>query len=358
MKIALYTPYLDSLGGGEKYLLDIGLALHSLGYEVHLLTTNQTIKEKIVAKFGPQYAFIKLFPNWTASNFLTKLKLSRSFHAFFYQPDGSYFFSLAPKNFALLQVPTKALLPQSFSQKLKFSNWTPIFNSQFTKKFFVKLNAAFTNSKVLYPTVDQSFLSEKITNKEKIILNVGRFFNHLHAKKQEVLIAAFIEATKKNHEFANYQLVLCGSCQKEDQKYLDTLRALIKEQNNIRLFVNPDKQTLLSMYKKAVIYWHSAGYNENLSINPQNAEHFGISVLEAMSMGCIPIVHNSGGPTEIVQNTVSGFTYSTKEELINLTKKVINNKEQQQKLALAAQKQAQDRFGFEIFTEAVANLLK
>ena len=29
-------------------------------------------------------------------------------------------------------------------------------------------------------------------------------------------------------------------------------------------------------------------------------EHFGISIVEAMAMGCVPIVHNSGGPREFV----------------------------------------------------------
>ena len=29
-------------------------------------------------------------------------------------------------------------------------------------------------------------------------------------------------------------------------------------------------------------------------------EHFGIAIVEAMSLGCIPVVHDSGGPREFV----------------------------------------------------------
>jgi glycosyltransferase involved in cell wall biosynthesis len=29
-------------------------------------------------------------------------------------------------------------------------------------------------------------------------------------------------------------------------------------------------------------------------------EHFGISIVEAMALGCIPVVHNSGGMVEFV----------------------------------------------------------
>jgi glycosyltransferase involved in cell wall biosynthesis len=40
-------------------------------------------------------------------------------------------------------------------------------------------------------------------------------------------------------------------------------------------------------------------------------EHFGVSIAEAMASGCIPIVHDSGGPREFVPET---FRFNSVEE--------------------------------------------
>jgi len=43
-------------------------------------------------------------------------------------------------------------------------------------------------------------------------------------------------------------------------------------------------------------------------------EHFGITIVEAMSAGCVPVVHDSGGPKEIV-NGERGFRWQNLEEI-------------------------------------------
>jgi glycosyltransferase involved in cell wall biosynthesis len=43
------------------------------------------------------------------------------------------------------------------------------------------------------------------------------------------------------------------------------------------------------LLRKAKVYFHAMPY-----------EHFGISIVEAMAAGCIPVVHDSGGPKEYV----------------------------------------------------------
>ena len=54
-------------------------------------------------------------------------------------------------------------------------------------------------------------------------------------------------------------------------------------------------------------------------------EHFGISTVEAMAAGCVPVVINKGGQPEIVEDQVSGFLWNDLSELENLTLKLIEN---------------------------------
>jgi glycosyltransferase involved in cell wall biosynthesis len=62
-------------------------------------------------------------------------------------------------------------------------------------------------------------------------------------------------------------------------------------------------------------------------MNPELTEHFGISTVEAISAGCIPLVVGRGGQPEIVTNP--DLLWQTIEELIEKTQAVINtpNKE-------------------------------
>ena len=51
-------------------------------------------------------------------------------------------------------------------------------------------------------------------------------------------------------------------------------------------------------------------------------EHFGISIVEAMALGCLPIVHNSGGMKEFVPEQ---YRYETLQEAANKITNEINN---------------------------------
>jgi glycosyltransferase involved in cell wall biosynthesis len=69
-------------------------------------------------------------------------------------------------------------------------------------------------------------------------------------------------------------------------------------------------------------------------------EHFGMTTLEAMVCGCIPIVINKAGQTEIVEHGISGFLWNTLDELIELTLFTINNSKNKE-IALNAMKRTE-----------------
>ena len=52
---------------------------------------------------------------------------------------------------------------------------------------------------------------------------------------------------------------------------------------------NLDRAHLGLLYRDAKIFWHAAGMKSDETIYPELAEHFGISTVEAMSAGCVPV---------------------------------------------------------------------
>jgi glycosyltransferase involved in cell wall biosynthesis len=76
--------------------------------------------------------------------------------------------------------------------------------------------------------------------------------------------------------------------------------------HNGRTIFNPSKETYHKVLSEAKVYLHL-----------MEREHFGISVVEAMSASCVPVVHDSGGPKEIVDGE-AGFRWQTKEEIPRL----------------------------------------
>jgi len=70
------------------------------------------------------------------------------------------------------------------------------------------------------------------------------------------------------------------------------LTELIREygvKDRIVILPNLPFSTKNKLLRKAKVYFHAMPY-----------EHFGISIVEAMAAGCIPVVHDSGGPKEYV----------------------------------------------------------
>lgn len=114
---------------------------------------------------------------------------------------------------------------------------------------------------------------------------------------------------------------------------MNNLKALAKGEN-IEFHINSSESELKEIYNKSRIYWHAAGFGRNPE-HPQNAEHFGMTTLEAMSYGCIPFAYADGGQIEILKNG-PGYLWSDIDQLLNDSIRLINNEEKIKSMALDA----------------------
>lgn len=315
MKIGLFSPYPDTLGGGERYLLTVGEYFLKKGYQVDFFSNKKYTTTELEPRFNLNLEGLNFVPDifFGSHNFLKKAAQTKSYDLIFFLSDGSIPLSLAHKNILHFQVPFNLPSQKTFSNSLKLLKFQAIIcNSKFTKHW---VDQSFgVKSTVLYPPVDvKHFAPGKKTN---TILSVGRFFAPSNPKKQEVMIKAFQSLC--NNGLKNWDLILCGGITNGSVSSLDDLKKKIAKYP-ISLFPNIDFNDLRKKYSEAKIYWHAAGFGEDLDTNPERAEHFGMTTVEAMASGAVPIVYAGGGQIEIVSPKRNGFTWKTLEEFSEKT---------------------------------------
>ena len=188
------------------------------------------------------------------------------------------------------------------------------------------------------------------SKKENIIISVGRFFVGAHSKKQLEMVQMFLNNKEKFKDY-EYHLVGAVSNSEEDIAYLNKIKELSCEADNIYIHENFPFNDLMKLYAKAKIFWHGTGYGENENLNPEKMEHFGITTVEAMSYGVVPIVINKGGQQETVKEEVNGYRWNDEEECIEKTLKVINNNEKRVSMANICIEEAEN-YSIDSFFEA------
>ena len=333
MRVGIYTPYLDSFGGGERYVLTACEVL-SKEHQVDLLLNEHLISlqpAELINRLGGHLNLdlskINLVQAPMDGNPLSKYLFTRKYDCLIYVTDGSIFLSGAKKGFIHFQVPFKNTVARDLWGRVKLSTWDlGICNSIFTEKIISREWPIRTE--VLYPPVVVEEI--KPLKKEQYILSVGRFNSFTRAKKHEEMIKAFIELYQAA-KIKDWSLHLAGSVE-GDKKYLDELKTLA---GKAPVFFYPDLSfaKLMELYGKSSIYWHAAGFGET---DPAKMEHFGITTVEAMAGGCVPVVVNLGGQTVIVEDGISGFLWDNISGLTKQTLRLISNKELLDKMAQAA----------------------
>jgi glycosyltransferase involved in cell wall biosynthesis len=336
MKIGFYSPYFDSMSGGERYVLT--LASHwSHSHDVVLFWDNPNMVPESEKRLHIDLSRIKTVENvFKTKNVFKKLAVSRGYDLIFFLTDGSVPTTFARRNILHFQVPFGRIDVHPI-KLLRFN--AIVCNSRFTKEHIDPRVGK--RSIVIYPPVEP-IAGGKM--KKNIILSVGRFHP---MKKQNVLIDIFRNAVRSK-QLSGFELKLAGGLQPADHAYFASLQQSAKGLP-VQFFPNVSYAVLTKLYNESRVYWHAAGYGES---RPEQMEHFGITTVEAMSAGCIPVVFNGGGLPEIVQKNL----WNTPDECLTITEKIMTHKADYTKLSTEMIARSK-KFNVETFTQAFDEVL-
>jgi glycosyltransferase involved in cell wall biosynthesis len=152
-----------------------------------------------------------------------------------------------------------------------------IANSKFTAAKILKVHAA--DSRIIYPPVPGRFAPIPWEQRTPHFLAIGRIH---HCKRWEMAVSILDQVRARGFDV---NLTLIGHRDEDSARIEALARARLWFQ--IRYDLSRDELA-------AELCRHA------YAIHTMEEEHFGISVAEARRAGCIPFVHNSGGPPEIV----------------------------------------------------------
>lgn len=384
-RIMVLNPYFPTLGGGEKYMAylcrfleryypnaRIDLVVHNfLNNDVHDpayptvqdmaerfdLELNRTRLLKVPA--ADEHDFSKAYK--------TRLSIERRsarYDLFINFMFLSTHIGRAKVNVYECMFPPPLQVDHPFFQgflkgaKAKYLDWKfreaydrYIIISEFSRRWMERYWGGSDRYRILYsPVFSVADKSRQYIESEKknIILSVGRFFTGGHNKKQDVLARIFVTYAR---EFAGYELHFVGALMDypEHQQYFTSIRRAT-EGYPVYFHTNVSSEERDQLYRQTKIFWHATGYEEDMDIDPLKMEHFGITTVEAMSYGAVPVVINRGGQTEIVEAGANGYLWDTEQECAAQTLELIRDDALRKRMAAAAVERAK-AFSLEKFDE-------
>lgn len=295
------TSYGLNIGGGEKYLLDI---CNYFITKKHCIVVIEVNEDTTVA-----LKTIRSVIGNTDSIILV--------------PFGSLFpFTFTPKYFVLME--------NSAYPSVKGGATINIYHCQFpfcinnecadnlSSYHHIILNSEFTKSnyEVIVPIVEQMKISvlypscissgvASFSKEENTFVVCGRIFDYnpdAHNKNFDKVIEAFNSSTNKT-----YTLHIIGACY--STKWLTYLQTISRK--NVVFHINctdKEKQVVLQSAKFII---NATGLGRDKKTAAFSYEHFGISMIEGLATGCIPITVNGGFPEYYVANSKQPLIYDS-----------------------------------------------
>lgn len=359
MRIGVYSPFLDTLGGGERYLLTVlEEALLLPGARVELIAPSVPDVAEWRRRLG-----VAVEPDafeWVPGSDETVTERSAGLDLLVAMTNDVPPLSHAARSVAIVQFPVRArerLRERALAAALTItgrrrapaalaSYETFVAYSRFAADW-TQRRLGVADVEVIAPGV--ALPSDPPVAKEPRIVAVGRFFRGAHDKRQDALIRALGVLNERLGEGEGWTLHLVGGA--DDGEHLAWLRASAVDLP-IEFHVNASAVERDELYARSALFWHAAGLDVDAARHPERLEHFGMTTVEAMAHGAVPLVVPAGGPAELVEDRVTGRHWRTIPQLVEATVELVSDPVERERLGSAA-REAAAGYGEERFRAAI-----
>lgn len=348
MRILFYDKAIDILGGGQRYACQMA-AILSNEHDVSFILKGKADKGFIEKAYNvdfsrvnvipiPKNLFLKIpkTPLHMANEFISEVGLQQECRKVSCMTKDFDLFVNCEMSFQVKPLSKKSILitpfPRDFGKgyysllykMIRAKNYIPDYDivlcySQFSKDWIRKLWGV--DARILSPFCGNLGKGEK----GDFILSVSRF-TYDRSKKQAEMLRAFKEMVDEG--LKGWTLILAGASRdiKPEKAFLEEL---IMEGKGypVSIEVNASHDKVCELYATSKIFWHLCGLGVDEEKEPKKLEHFGMTTVEAMQNGCVPVVFNGGGQREIVTEGINGFLVNNLAELKEKTFNLINNNE-------------------------------
>ena len=330
MRIGFFSPTINRVGGGEWVTLSMIYALKAKKHKIVIHSAEKIDRIHIRRLLGhglridevhqwpsifDPYNTESIYPN-CLKLFLFSLKCDLLIDTFssvlLPWTDAVYFqgvsrASRVPKGVkGFLFLPYKALL-RNTNRRVKPEEKILMACSKWSAEIIEKNTGLRVN--VLYPPVSDFFKVKHVDNQPKY--NIVATVTRIAGDKRPQTIPQIAKLVR-----ANVSFVIIGSCKlPHELNALNRLQESIRKlgvKERVRVLLNISRERHRDILQSSKVYLHPF----------VSYEGFGVSVVEAMSAGCIPVVPDVGGLREIVPKQ---FRYSSVEEAASMIDASIAN---------------------------------
>lgn len=355
-RVGMLTLYSITPGGGERYFLTSARAFQLQGFHVDILVKSDN-KCKTIKFLRNTAEFLRIELDYRKLSLkvikLQSYRITKTDHTYdiFYMLGNEKFpqaYGIGKSlNIYMCQFPFDLDRPSDEQTLNIISDYDIVLvNSLYTLGWYAKLIQPTFNQlrelgrktpsvQILYPPVDPFIAPlvipqpskgiNKLSSSAEVvkIVLLGRFFSGRQNKGHKVAIKLLEKLRTQSSK--SFEMTLIGNIHPspEAKVYVEELKSYVASlQLPVLFLTNAQPSDIAEKLSEATAFWHLTGIKDEHSgavDDPASLEHFGIAVVEAMGMGCIPIVLNVGGTIDIVEHGKNGFLANTAQDYVTHT---------------------------------------